>query len=151
MNTFNKKLGFVAILDTMWGTAGAAQKWFLINPTNASGRRLYKLTGSRYGNLAVVNACPQQTDHATKHGKPSVEWLAASLGSLPTHFTRRGVPLLVCGAVAQETFTAMDIKWNGPVIFMDHPAARRWSKEKIAAVMRSIAASIPRQWRKVGA
>jgi len=147
MHTFNKKLGFVAILDTQWGETGAAHKWFLINPDNHSGRRLYSLTNSHYGNLAVVNACPQQTNHPNKHGKPSVEWLAASLGALPKHYTRRGVPLLVCGAVAQEIFTALDIKWNGPVIFMDHPAARRWTKEKLAAVKQEIAASIPKRWR----
>ena len=144
---FNKKKTFVAVLDTMWGEGGKAPTFFAINPNNHSGRRLYALTESHYGNIMVVNACQLQTKHATLHGTPNAEWLAHSLQSLPSHYRRRGVPLLVCGKVAQETFRQTDIKWNGPIIYMDHPAARSWTKDKLEAVRKQIARTIPAHWR----
>ncbi len=146
--TFDKRKGFVAVLDTMWGAGGRAPQWFLISDRNASGRRLYALTRSQYGNVAVVNACPQQASHANGHGTPDPVWLAASLRALPGHYTRRGVPLLVCGKVAQRTYSSALPPWNGPVLFIDHPAARCWTKAKIAAVTRQIAAVTPKRWSK---
>lgn len=128
---------FVAILDTMWGTGGRAPQWFLINPQNHSGRRLYKLTGARYGDLVVVNACAQQTRSARHHGTPSVEWLAASLAAVPT--SRRGAVLLVCGAVAQRTYDRLAVPWNGPVVRMPHPASRTWTRAQLLAVRKQIA------------
>jgi hypothetical protein len=144
---FDKRKAFVVVLDTMWGEGGDAPKWFLINPSNHSGRRLYSLTGSHYGNIAVVNACPGQTTHATKHGTPSPIWLAHSLLALPKHYTRRGVPLLVCGKVAQSTFEQLTIQWGGPVLYIDHPAARSWTKAKLDQVRKQIRRAMPLRWR----
>lgn len=147
LRPFNKKKSFVAVLDTMWGEGGTAPTYFYINPNNHSGRRLYALTESHYGNIVVVNACQVQTKHATQHGTPSADWLTRSLESVPPHYRRRGVPLLVCGKVAQETFGKTEVKWNGPIVFMDHPAARSWTKASLETVRKQIARAIPAHWR----
>jgi hypothetical protein len=94
-----------------------------------------------------VNSCPEQTGSANKRGTPDEVWLLHSLDSLPKHYTRRGVPLLVCGKVAQRTFEAANLKWNGPVIYMDHPAARNWTKAKLEQTRRKIQRAMPARWR----
>jgi len=132
-------VSFLAILDTMWGTTGRAPHWFPINPDNHSGRRLYTLTGASDWTIWVTNACPQQTNHASKHGAPSVEWLSECLHSLWQREQR--LPLLVCGRIAQATSTMLEERGythRGPVLRMMHPAARAWTHEKIRAAQRSI-------------
>lgn len=128
---------FIAVLDTMWGATGRAPKCFFINPHNASGRRLYKLTQARPSDLIVVNSCREQVGHANAHGTPDPEWLLASLRSVPDLY-RSGV-LLVCGKVAQKTFDQIAEHWRGRVICMPHPAARTWTKQQIADMQRHIA------------
>ena|SRR5436190_22365445 len=128
---------FIAILDTMWGAKGRAPKCFFINPNNASGRRLYKLTQAPASHLIIVNSCREQVGHANAHGTPDPEWLLESLRSVPSLY-RSGV-LLVCGAVAQKTFAQITEHWRGRVVQMPHPAARTWTKEQIAEMQRHIA------------
>lgn len=131
---------FLVILDTMWGTGGRAPRWFHINPQNHSGRRLYALTGARYGELYVTNACPQQTTHATRHGRPDAGWLAVSLRLIPGNAHR--APLLVCGAVAQRAYERILARTGhvGPVYYMKHPAARTWTRKELDRVRQEITA-----------
>lgn len=126
----------LVILDTMWGRAGAADRWFTINPRNHSGSRLYRLTGLSLGQVWVTNACPQQTGHANAHGKPDGNWLLDNLMMLPARAMR--LPLLVCGKVAQDTFRRMEYEHDGPVVELLHPAARTWTKETLTAVERKL-------------
>lgn len=138
---------FLAILDTMWGSDGAAPHWFPINPQNHSGRRLYRLTGARDWCVWVANACPQQTSHARLHGTPSVAWLRECFRRTRKDWT--GAPLLICGKVAQETYDALieedgDAWWGGPTIRIMHPAARTWTKTEIIRVQRLIRRSLQR-------
>jgi hypothetical protein len=132
---------YLAILDTMWGGDGVAPHWFTINPRNASGRRLYRLTGATERTLIVTNACPQRTAHATKHGTPSSEWLRDSIRQIPARY-RHGV-LLVCGKIAQQTYDEMLTEYgHGPhyglVQFIKHPAARNWTHDEIERTARRI-------------
>lgn len=140
---FDKRKLFVVVLDTMWGEGGIAPSSFLINSENASGRRLYKLTESYYGNVRVVNACREQATHANEHGTPDAAWLAHCLDTLPLAWRARGVPLLICGKVAQRTADACAAvdHWRGEILCLDHPAARTWTKAKIAAAQRRIRAA----------
>lgn len=128
---------FIAILDTMWGVGGRAPKYFFINPNNASGRRLYKLTQACSIDLIVLNSCREQTSHADAHGTPDSEWLLSALRAVPSPY-RSGI-LLVCGKVAQKTFDQIADQWRGRVLKMPHPAARTWTKEQIADMQRRIA------------
>lgn len=139
---------FLAVLDTMWGDDGVAPHWFTINPRNHSGRRLYRLTGARDGELWVTNACPQQVRHPNAHGTPSVEFLYQSFMQIPARW--RTAPLLACGKVAQATYDAMiaqhaprgrqhlRFSHRGPVVRMLHPAARTWTARELARVARHI-------------
>lgn len=133
---------FLVILDTMWGTRGNAPHWFTINPQNHSGRRLYKLTGASEGHLWVTNACPQSVRSAKEHGTPSTIWLRESFAEIPQRW--RSGTLLVCGKVAQQTYDAMmaegrpRFSHRGPVISMQHPAARTWTKSKLEDMQRII-------------
>lgn len=133
---FDKKRNFIAILDTMWGSAGAAPHWFHINPDNVSGRRLYKLTQTHYGNIVVVNSCREQVGHSRHHGAPDPRWLLRSLRDVPKAW-RMGI-LLVCGKVAQKTFEEIAHEWSGPVYYMMHPASRSWTKANIKRTQREI-------------
>jgi len=66
----------VAILETMWDWRGQASsagyrqapEYFRINPSNHSGRRLYKLIGPD-SRLLVTNACRELVSSAKHHGK----------------------------------------------------------------------------------
>ncbi len=138
MGRLTKYASFLVVLDTMWGhTTKDAERWFPINPDNHSGRRLYRLTGCRFPHVWVTNACPQQTNHATKHGKPSPTWLWGSLWMLDGR--AKDLPLLVCGKVAQETFRlVVGHGHRGPVIRLKHPAARTWSEHDIAVAINTI-------------
>lgn len=136
----------VALLDSMWGWGGFneagedAPRYFRINPDNHSGRRLYRLVGD--SNLLVTNCCRVVQRDAKSHGTPDPEWVRENLGVLAVD---RMNLLLVCGKVARETYETLAsipsgatdgqsyISGVGIVKFymIDHPAARRWSIEKL--------------------
>src|SRR5271163_832108 len=111
----------VAILDTMWGDReGRATRFFRINPSNFSGRRLYKWVGEEnVSNLFVTNACKELVTDPKHHGKPDPEWLAENLRRLHPDL------VLVCGNIAQRAFYASEVhsdetlkfKW----MFTPHP------------------------------
>ena len=114
----------VAVLDTMWREVGEAPRWFSINPYNLTGKRLYTWLDGR-GELLVTNACPQQVGRATHHGKPDKQWLSDNLRAL-WPFTL----LLVCGKVAQATYSLSDTlrgTVRARVVEVPHPAARTWT------------------------
>lgn len=135
----------LVVLETMWGTHGSAPRWFPINPDNHSGKRLYRMTGMEDWHVWVTNACPQQTGHATQHGKPSPRWLHESLIRLPRHISP-WTPLLVCGKVAQATYDEVcenGYEHLGKVLRLRHPAARTWTTEQMQAVRRTITRLYP--------
>ena len=125
----------VAILETMWdwrsmtSNAGYEQapKFFRINPSNHSGRRLYKLIGSD-AKLLVTNACKDLVSGPEHHGMPDSEWLRTNLSELEKH----GFDLLlICGKVAQRTFKECKHITKAKVLEIPHPAARGWSRKVI--------------------
>jgi hypothetical protein len=123
---------FLAVLDTMWGDHDQAPSWFPINPMNLTGKRLYRLTKSKFPEVWVTNACRECVSHADKHGKPDTEWLLNNLNMIPNTLIK--TPLLICGGTAQKTYA----KIVDPVIyhkrlevFMPHPAYRKWTNEKL--------------------
>jgi hypothetical protein len=127
---------FLVVLDTMWGETGDAPRWFAINPVNHSGRRLYRLTGAKFGELWVTNVCQEQVDRPSGRGTPSPEWLRASLDLLPARLAL--VPLLVCGRRVVPVYRACGYEHLGPVHETKHPAARDWTAAEIAAVTNTI-------------
>lgn len=132
---------FLVILDTMWGHCSKkADQWFPINDRNFSGNRLYKLTGSRFPEVWVTNACRMMTTHATLHGDPSIEWLNNNLEMLPAYAKK--LPLLVCGKVAKKVFKQVTYEHQGPILKIMHPAARTWTKRKIKLTQNKIARMI---------
>lgn len=118
-----KTVKALVVLETMWGTAGRAPRFFQINPQNFSGRRLYSLLG--HSDFLVTNACSQQVNSAREHARPDPIWLAKNL-----QIIRYGV-LILCGRVAQATYEVCEYEYQGPVVRMPHPASRQWSKEKL--------------------
>lgn len=126
----------VAILDTMWGGSfriGRAPRYFKINPKNKSGNRLYKFVGpENHDRLVVVNACQELVSCATQHGKPNPEWLAENLRRLSP------AVILVCGKVAQKTYLASKYEAKGPIFYLNHPAARTWTKKQLRATERRV-------------
>lgn len=137
----------VALLESMWGWGGynepgaEAPRFFRINPDNHSGRRLYRLCGD--ANLIVTNCCKIVQRSANHHGTPDTQWVRENL----IRAVNDGADLiLVCGRVAKETFATVTgalmgtdglayIGGSGSNVFkwyaIDHPAARRWSNEKL--------------------
>lgn len=132
---------FVAILESMWDwrgmTSGAgyqkeeAPRSFRINPDNHSGRRLYKLCGSR-ANLRVTNACRELQRSPNDHGTPDSAWLKENLKLLEPFDV-----LLVCGNVAQQTYDVCGYTALR-VLKVPHPAARMWTREMIADAQSAI-------------
>jgi len=139
-------MNIVALLDSMWAWRGFnevgedAPRYFRINPDNHSGRRLYRLVGTR--SLLVTNCCRVVQRSAEHHGKPDPEWVKENL----SYLKHEGMDLLlVCGKVAQYTFgqiasmptgaTDGTAYLSGVGVFkfymIDHPAARRWSIDKL--------------------
>lgn len=118
----------VAILDSMWDwramTSGAgyreAPRSFRINPSNHSGKRLYRIVGDDV-NLLVTNSCRELCVSANHHGTPDPNWLRESLEIL-TPFE----VLLVCGKVAQATYAVCGYEFKRK-IEIPHPAARMWT------------------------
>lgn len=127
----------LAILQNMWDDrpwVHTAPLKFRINPHNYSGKRLYKFVGEG-ADLWVTNASRQVSRQArvakTKLDLVSLERVLAEDWDL----------VLVCGRVAQGAVRKLEtpITERGfPVIEIDHPAARRWSKEKIREVQKRI-------------
>jgi len=122
----------IAVLETMYGSVRPqrAPRFFIINPSNFSGARLYEIVGNQT-RLLVTNACPQMVCNASQHGIPDSDWLYSNLEHL--HTLTGFKTLLVCGTVAQETIRKNDTafkRWlrEKRVIFVPHPAARQWSK-----------------------
>lgn len=122
----------VALLDTFYGwrgyhTAGAeAPRYFRINHENFTGRRLYRICGSHQ--LLVTDSCRYVVFSAREHGTPEPQWVAENLARLL--IVGRMDLLLVCGAVAKETYQRCGFEFS-KVLFIDHPAARRWTNAKL--------------------
>jgi hypothetical protein len=137
----------VALLDSMWGWGGyndageEAPRYFRINRDNFSGRRLYRICGDH--NLLVTNSCRTVQSSANHHGVPDPEWVGRNLALL----AKEGMDLLlVCGRVAKQTYLRRPCGWNAhypKVLFIDHPAARRWTNEKLDAIRDQISALEP--------
>lgn len=130
----------VALLESMWSWGGyneageEAPRFFRINPDNFSGRRLYRLCGE--ATLIVTNSCRVVQKSANHHGTPDPQWVKENI----TKAIEDGCNLiLVCGRVAKETFAASGVQFEH-VIHMDHPAARRWTNEKLDSIAGQIAA-----------
>jgi hypothetical protein len=124
----------VALLESMWGWRGyndpgeEAPRFFRINHDNFSGRRLYRLCGD--ANLVVTNSCRIVQQSANHHGTPDPEYVKENL----TRAQGDGCDLfLICGKIAQDTYAKTGLDYDN-VIFMDHPAARRWTTAQLDAV-----------------
>jgi hypothetical protein len=127
-------MNIVALLESMWAWRGyneadeEAPRFFRINPDNHSGRRLYKLCGD--ANLLVTNSCRYVQRSANHHGTPDPQWVKGNMEQAQ----KDGCDLfLICGKIAKETFAATGLDYTN-VIFMDHPAARRWTPAKMDEV-----------------
>ena len=131
----------VALLESMWGWRGYSEagdviRYFRINPENLSGSRLYRICGDH--SLLVTNSCRECQSTANDHGKPDPQWVADNLAFLKSE---KMDLLLVCGKIAKETYERSGFEFP-KVIFMDHPAARRWSNEKLNATAAQIAEAL---------
>ena len=131
----------VALLESMWGWRGYSSegdviRYFRINPDNFSGKRLYRIVGNH--NLLVTNSCRECQRSANEHGKPDPDWVADNLKFLAS---QKMDLLLVCGKVAKETYEASGFQFPR-VIFMDHPAARRWTNAALDAVAQKVTSAI---------
>lgn len=126
-------MNVVALLESMWAWRGyndpdeEAPRYFRINRDNFSGRRLYTLVGDH--NLLVTNSCRIVQRSANHHGTPDPVWVKGNLEFL---VGQQMDLLLVCGKVAKETYIASGFSFPR-VIFMDHPAARRWTTVSMRA------------------
>ena len=123
----------LAILQNMWddrGSVRTAPLKFRINPLNYSGKRLYKLIGEGE-DLWVTNASREVSRKASEH-KTQID-----LKSLVRVLLEDWDLVLVCGRVAHAAFdqAMTEVPERGtPALKIDHPAARRWSKEKLEVV-----------------
>jgi len=132
----------VALLESMWGwrgysSAGDVIRYFRINPDNFSGRRLYSLIGPQHS-LLVTNSCRECQRSANDHGTPDPAWVADNLRFLASE---KMDLLLVCGKVAKETYERCGFQFER-VLFMDHPAARRWTAEGMTTMRELIEARL---------
>ena len=135
----------IVVLEVMWGwkskTTGSghsekAPSWFVINPLNHTGKRLYYFLGKDWKGV-VTNACPELVSSAKERGRPDIVWLHNNLADLQPFDL-----LLVCGRVAQKTF-AKKSSWykrgDERVIYIPHPAARGWTKKGLERTKKLIA------------
>jgi len=122
-STKPRKVEWLVVLDTMWGNAGDAPRFFKINPENVTGKRLIKLLG--HTNFLVTNVCREQVAYANQHGKPDSKWLQENLAK--GSYTK----LLICGKTARECFESLESRPDCETVFISHPADRRWTKAKI--------------------
>lgn len=138
----------VAVLEVMWdweartssaGYEEMAPTWFRINPANFTGKRLYYFLGPKgefFDDLRVTNACPQLVSSARGRGTPDPIWLSNNLDSLWPFSL-----LLVCGRVAQQTYSLADTlrgRERARVIELPHPANRTWTKRALEQCRRFI-------------
>lgn len=130
----------VALLESMWGwrrlhaADAEAPRFFRINPNNFSGRRLYQLVGGDV-NLLVTNSCRIVQRSANHHGTPDPSWVKENL----ERAQRDGCRLfLICGRVAKRTYELTCLSFDN-VLFIDHPAARRWTTEALGRETKRIA------------
>lgn len=130
----------VAVLDTMWDWRGAtsaagyglAPRYFRINPNNFTGRRLYKLIGP-LNKLLVTDSCKELVSSPKKHGTPDPQWLSENLQII--NALRTIDILLICGKVAKGTFEQISyVPEKARVLYIPHPAARVWTKERISII-----------------
>ena len=131
----------VALLDSMWGWRGMTSKgdvirYFRINADNFSGRRLYRMCGNH--SLLVTNSCRECQSSSSDHGTPDPEWVASNLKFLESQGMNL---LLICGKVAKDTYERSGFDFP-KVIFMDHPAARRWSNKTLDEMALRIAGQL---------
>lgn len=129
----------VAVLEIMWDDRGMtsaagyttqAPTHFRINGANHTGRRLYQWLG--HHDLLVTNACPQLATSAKGRGTPDPVWLSRNLQRLQPFSL-----LLVCGRVAQQTYSICDTG-DARIIELPHPAARSWTRRGLAFTQRLI-------------
>lgn len=128
-----------ALLESMWGWRGHnvagedAPRFFRINRENHSGKRLYRICGDV--NLIVTNSCRLVQRSASHHGTPDPAYVKENL--LRAHADGCNI-FLICGKVAQATFESAfplaDRNLTLKYVYMDHPAARRWSNATIDAM-----------------
>ncbi len=130
----------VALLESMWGWRGyndpgeEAPRFFRINRDNFSGRRLYQLCGDAH--LLVTNSCRVVQQSANHHGTPDPAWVRENL----LQAQQDGCDLfLICGKIARETYLAAGLDFTN-ILFMDHPAARRWTTMKMVEIADQIRA-----------
>lgn len=124
----------VAVLDTMWvGREARAPRYFKINSHNHTGKRLYKFVGPENAHrLLVTNVCREAVSHANRHGKPDPDWLLENLKRLDPYI------ILVCGKVAQKAFKECGYMPLRKPIYIQHPAARTWTKKQLRETERRI-------------
>lgn len=114
----------VAVLEVMWGNPRPlAPGFFRINPYNFSGRRLYWLLGHQ--DLLVTNACRELVSSARGRGTPDPDRLAKNLRRLTYDL------LLLCGKVAQQTWSVCGYVPDCKIVQMPHPAARTWTRQQL--------------------
>lgn len=135
-----------ALLESMWGWRGyntpgeEAPRFFRINPDNFSGRRLYRLL-SPGDNMVVTNSCRTVQRSASQHGTPDPTWVKENLEKAKADGTEL---FLVCGKVAKSTYEKTGLTYTN-VLFIDHPAARRWTRATELEVINQIAAMRPQR------
>ena len=133
-----EKAKCLVILDTQWGYTGQADPWFAISEINHSGKRIYRLTGLKFLQVWVTNACSIQVDAPHKKGKPDPHWLDKNLSQLLQHERLTQLPLLVMGTTAQETYEKVSYCHKGEVLYFYHPAARNWTIGKLQEAKKEI-------------
>lgn len=144
---------WLAVLDTFWGWRGhglgreEAPRYFTINPDNFTGRRLYYLTGEESGCQWCTDACREVVYRASDHGTPDLKWLEANLDKWLGIMRKKSLRLsdrvetpaiLVCGKVAQQTYSQLDSKPLERTIYLPHPAARNWTRQALERAARFI-------------
>jgi len=128
----------IVVLEVMWdwrsrttraGYTEQAPPWFVINPQNFTGSRLYDWLGYDWHGT-VTNACQEVVSSADQRGTPDPGWLGANLETLIR--SRKPKLLLVCGNVAQKTYQRIkpELPMDGTrLVLTPHPAARGWTIE----------------------
>jgi hypothetical protein len=138
------------LLESMWGWGAyndpgeEAPRYFRINPDNFSGRRLHRMCNGV--SFLVTNSCRTVQESANHHGIPDPKWVADNLKFLESEGMKL---LLVGGKIAKTTYEkALTFPYSGlyipgyTVIYMDHPAARRWSNATLDAMTEKIAKAL---------
>jgi hypothetical protein len=138
----------LAVLEVMWdwqamtssaGYEKIAPRFFSISPDNHTGRRLYWFLENMLeyeSELQVTNACPQLVGSANGRGTPSVPWLEENLQQWRYKLEKAGEKqentlTLVCGRVAQDTYSQVSLKPSSRTIYLPHPAARMWTRSSL--------------------